>query len=404
MKMRFPYLTKPSIKAIGILVIFSAAWMSKPAIALQLVKKPSPKKQSNQPKNIILIIGDGTGLAQWSALSAHYQYRAFAADSTHNLDIIQRDNVAVFNSFPVMGLSQTFSANNYITDSGAGGTALSSGQKTNNYAIGVNEKGEAISSLAAIAKNQNMATGIVVTCELTHATPAAFYAHQPKRSLMGDIAKDLYELNTIDVAIGGGYPYLKAFPFEKYNFIVPSNNEKEYPAALNNIENGLSKSGNMQRTILMYNLDTFPPTAHEGRAGYLERASVAAMRELKKQPNGYFMMIEGSQVDWACHENDSAYLMAEIIDLDNTIKAVLAEAKATGDETLIVVTADHETGGLTLTGWDKNRGCAKLGWSTHGHTGIPVPVFAYGPGSQSFTGVYQNVDVFKKIQALLPKK
>jgi len=160
----------------------------------------------------------------------------------------------------------------------------------------------------------------------------------------------------------------------------------------------------MQRTILCYNKDTFPPKAHEGRAGYLERASVAAMRELKKQPNGYFLMIEGSQVDWACHENDSAYLMAEIIDLDNTIKAVLAEAKASGDETLIVVTADHETGGLTLPGWDKKNGCAKLSWSTHQHTGIPVPVFAYGPGSQSFTGVYQNVDVFKKIQTLLPKK
>jgi alkaline phosphatase len=365
-----------------------------------------PKK----PKNVIVIIGDGTGLAQWSALSAHYQYQSFASqagkDRNAMREKIDRDNVCVFQKFPVCGLSQTYSANNYITDSGAGGTAIAVGTKTNNYAIGVDENGKSQPSLAVYAKESGKATGIVVTCELTHATPAAFYAHQPKRSLMSDIAGDLLTTNTIDVAIGGGYPYLKPFNYSNHTLIVPpSTAGKGYPRKLDSIETGLSAGTRMQRTLLMYNQDTFPPKAHQGRAGYLERASVAAMRELNKNANGYFLMIEGSQVDWAGHENDSAYLMAELVDLDNTIREVVNEVeKNQKGETLIIVTADHETGGLSLVGWDKKNGCAKLAWSTHDHTGIPVPVFAYGPGSELFTGAYQNNDIFFKLLPFLSGK
>lgn len=362
------------------------------------------------PKNVIVIIGDGTGLAQWSALSAHYQYRSFSAAAGTDRNTIRekldRDNVCVFNKFPVCGLSQTYSANNYITDSGAGGTAIASGSKTNNYAIGVDEQGKPLPSLAAIAKENGKATGIVVTCELTHATPAAFFAHQPKRSLMSDIAKDLLTTNSIDIAIGGGYPYLKTYNYQQHTFIVPTlQTGKEYPTKLDSIDHGLSNGSQLQRTILLYNQDTFPPKAHQGRAGYLERASVAAVRELNKNKSGYFLMIEGSQVDWAGHENDSAYLMAELIDLDRTISAVMNEVEQhQRGETLIVVTADHETGGLSLVGWDKKNGCAKLAWSTHDHTGIPVPVFAFGPGSEQFTGTYQNNDIFQKLLPFVTKK
>ena len=111
-------------------------------------------------------------------------------------------------------------------------------------------------------------------------------------------------------------------------------------------------------------------------------------------------MIEGSQVDWAGHETDSTYLMAEMEDFDVAIRRVVAMAKA-DKNTLVIVTADHETGGLSLVGWDKKAQQPAMHFSTNHHTGIPVPVFAYGPGAEAFAGAYQNTEIYDKIKRLL---
>ena len=160
---------------------------------------------------------------------------------------------------------------------------------------------------------------------------------------------------------------------------------------------------NQGRRVVFYDDQPFPPKAHEGRnkeGMYLADASESVLNTMFLNPKGSFTMIEGSQVDWAGHENDSTYLMAEMEDFDVAIRRVIAMAKA-DKNTLVIVTADHETGGLSLTDWDKARKQPAMHFSTRHHTGIPVPVFAYGPGAELFSGAYQNTAIFTKIQDLL---
>ena len=160
---------------------------------------------------------------------------------------------------------------------------------------------------------------------------------------------------------------------------------------------------NQSRRVVFYDDQPFPPKAHEGRnkeGMYLADASESVLKTMFLNPKGSFTMIEGSQVDWAGHENDSTYLMAEMEDFDVAIRRVIAMAKA-NKNTLVIITADHETGGLSLTDWDTSRNQPAMHFSTGHHTGIPVPVFAYGPGAELFSGAYQNTAIFTKIQDLL---
>lgn len=381
-------------------------------IALAFVYSTAPTpvlakpKQPKAPKHIVLIIGDGTGLAQWSA------YNAAKTQGKNSMD----SAASVFRDFPVLGMSFTSSANKFITDSGAGGTALSTGQKANNYMVGMAADSSKPLSLSEIAHLRGKSTGIAVTCELTHATPGAFFAHQPSRKMMKEIGDDFvngmknnpfgvlqYAEGTggidlmktqhgcIDVAIGGGKLYFDTSLLTQHGYRVGTG----YGA--------MQQLQDVDRRVVFYNDSAYPPKAHEGRNSrgpFLADASESILKSMFKNPLGSFTMIEGSQVDWAGHDNDSAYLLAELADLDVTIQRVLAMAKD-NKETLIVITADHETGGLSLVGWDKKANRPVLNFSTHEHTGIPVPVFAYGPGAEAFGGSYQNTQVFYKIKALL---
>jgi alkaline phosphatase len=196
---------------------------------------------------------------------------------------------------------------------------------------------------------------------------------------------------SIDVAIGGGKMYFDTQALLQRGYSVGCG------------YGSMKQLQNQNRRVIFYNDSAYPPKAHEGRNSqgpFLADASESILKTMFENPLGSFTMIEGSQVDWAGHENDSAYLMAELADLDVTIQRVLAMAKE-NKETLIVITADHETGGLSLVGWDKKGHRPVLNFSTHEHTGIPVPVFAYGPGAEAFGGSYQNTQVFYKIKALL---
>ena len=364
-----------------------------------------PKKPI-KPKHIVLIIGDGTGLAQWSAYNAKRTQGINSMDSA----------AVVFTDFPVIGFSLTSSADAFITDSGAGATALATGKKANNYMIGMAADSTKPITISEIAHHMGKSTGIAVTCELTHATPGSFFAHQPSRKLMNEIGADfitgmspidladLQERNgqtdvgsqfvkkgSIDVALGGGRKYFDTNALKNNGYAIGTGYE------------AMKQLQNQSRRVVFYDDQPFPPKAHEGRnkeGMYLADASESVLNTMFLNPKGSFTMIEGSQVDWAGHENDSTYLMAEMEDFDFAIRRVIAMAKA-DKNTLVIVTADHETGGLSLTDWDKARSQPAMHFSTGHHTGIPVPVFAYGPGAELFSGAYQNTAIFTKIQDLL---
>ena len=364
-----------------------------------------PKKPI-KPKHIVLIIGDGTGLAQWSAYNAKRTQGINSMDSA----------AIVFTDFPVIGFSLTSSADAFITDSGAGATALATGKKANNYMIGMAADSTKPITISEIAHHMGKSTGIAVTCELTHATPASFFAHQPSRKLMNEIGADfitgmsphdladLQERNgqtdvgsqfvkkgSIDVALGGGRKYFDTNALKNNGYAIGTG------------YNAMKQLQNQARRVVFYDDQPFPPKAHEGRnkeGMYLADASESVLKTMFLNPKGSFTMIEGSQVDWAGHENDSTYLMAEMEDFDVAIRRVVTMAKA-DKNTLVIITADHETGGLSLTDWDKARSQPAMHFSTGHHTGIPVPVFAYGPGAELFSGAYQNTAIFTKIQDLL---
>lgn len=332
-----------------------------------------------KPKKVVFLIGDGMGLAQISAAMAGYQGRdAFAR-------------------FPVIGLSKTSSADDYVTDSGAGATVFSIGKKTFNGGIGVGADSLAYENLFEKLKKRRKGTGVVVTSSVTHATPAAFYAHVPSRRSEDEIASFLLKGNC-DIAIGGGIRY----------FASRSDGRDLFGDLRKQGFTTIADSVNPYRTQtagrIVYALaGDGMKTIREGRGDYLQKATLNAMDILGRNPNGYLLMIEGSQIDWGGHAMDFDYMKSELLDFNETINQVLDMAKKQGD-VLVVVTADHETGGLTLNENPGDRSTFKPHYTYNKHTGIMVPVFAFGPGSERFAGTYENTAIFDKLCTLLELK
>ena len=331
-------------------------------------------ESTRTPKNIILVEGDGTGLSQVSAAQ-------FFKDGPSNYD-----------RFPVIGLIKTSASSDLITDSAASATAFASGVKTYNGAIGVTPDTIPVPTLIEIVSERNMNTGIIVTSTITHATPACFYAHVANRNLHEDIASFL-PTSGIDFFAGAGLKYFTErkdslnllSDFEKNGFTIDTTGLNSKPDA--------AKVGYLLAPRSM-------PTMLENRGDFLPKATQMAMERLSKNNEGFFLMVEGSQVDWGGHDNDADYLITELIDLDNTLGTLLDFAEQDG-ETLIIVTGDHETGGFTLASNGDNYNEIKPTFSTDGHSATMIPVFAYGPGAENFGGVYENTQIFHKILELL---
>lgn len=348
-------------------VLFGSNWKEKPSIA--------PVPQANGPKNIILVIGDGMGLSQISA-------GLYNSNSKFSLE-----------SFPVIGFQKTYSANNLVTDSAAAGTAISSGKKTKNNLVGIDENGNRCISILEEAEKNGLATGIVVTSSIQHATPASFMAHQPARNLYEDITLDLLE-SGIDLFIGGGKQHFDRR--EKDDRNVTEELKRKGFHIYDYFNNDLSALvPDTLRRFAFFTADKEPLSAFAGR-DFLPNAATMATKFLNhRSPNGFFLLVEGSQIDWACHSNKKEALYAEMADIDQTIKQLLDFARKDG-ETLVIVTADHETGGLAL-----NSGTPRLidlKYTTNGHTAAMVPVFAFGPKAELFRGVYENTAIHDKMQ------
>ena len=333
--------------------------------------QPTGKKQ---PKNIILMIGDGMGLAQ--------VYSAMTANGGH----------LFLENFKNIGFSKTYSSDNYITDSAAGGTALASGIKTYNGAIGVDPDKKPVPNIREMAEIKGLKTGLVSTSAITHATPASFIAHASSRSSYEDIAADFLKTN-IDVFIGGG---IKNFEARKDGKNLSKELKDKGYQVLYNIEDIQKiKSGKLAGFTAQEHDAPMPE-----RGEVLVPATQTAINLLSQGNKGFFLMVEGSEIDFLAHENKTPGVVLETLDFDRAIGAALKFAASSG-ETLIIVTADHETGGMTLNGGDYKNGTVTGKFTSGGHTGIAVPVYAFGPGAEQFTGFMENTDIAKRMMKLL---
>jgi len=330
------------------------------------------EKKQAKIKNVIFLIGDGMGLSQVSA-SQYYN-----------------ENPTSFERFSVIGLSKTSSSSDVITDSAAGATALASGVKTFNGAIGVTPDSLAVETIVEQISSRGISTGIISTSAITHATPACFYAHVTSRRNEEEIAHFLIN-SEIDFFAGGG---LKFFNEREDNAdLLKLLNENGFKVSTDKLPKKPSKK---KAAILLSKKGM--PTMLEGRGDFLPEATKLALETLSKNKEGFFLMVEGSQIDWGGHANDSDYLISELLDFDKTIGIALNFAKQDG-ETLVIVTADHETGGFTLASDDGDYNKIKPVFSTGGHSATMVPVFAEGPGAEIFGGIYENTSIYDKIKS-----
>lgn len=329
-------------------------------------EKTNTSKRPKKAKNIIFLIGDGMGTAQI--------YAGITAKGPLNIE-----------NFKNIGYSKTNSASHYITESAAGATAFATGEKTYNGAIGVDVNRKPLPTILEIAEEHGLATGLVVSSTITGATPAAFIAHQPSRNMAEEIAADFLRTD-IDVFIGAG----KAEFVERKD---GRNLETELRQKGYQVLNDMSEISKVESGKLAGLLKGAKMS--EGRGDQLLKSTQTALKILKRNKKGFFLMIEGAQIDAGGHDNNSQYIIEEMLDFDTVIGEALNFAAKDGN-TLVVVTADHETGGYTLVGGDLKSGRVDGKFSTPGHTSVMVPVFAYGPGSEEFIGIYHNNTIFHK--------
>ena len=331
-----------------------------------------PKDEQRAPekaKNVIVMIGDGMGTAQVYSL------------------ILTSKNKTAFERFPYSGFSITKSASNEITDSAAGGTAIAIGKKTNNGVVGMNPDSIPVPSMLDLFAEQGKKTGVVVTCAVTHATPADFIAHNITRKDNEGIALEISEKQGLDVLFGGGRKYFTERQDSLDLIGKMWENGWNIFDSLSQIEDNNAKT--MVLTCRKH-MDKAPQ-----RGDFLPKATAKALEMLDNE-KGFFLMVEGSQIDFACHTNDSANLVDEMRDFNDAIEVALDFAEKDGN-TLVVVTADHETGGLTIIDPQGKYTRTDFKFSTGSHSAVFVPVFSYGPGAEKFSGIMDNTEIISKI-------
>ncbi len=342
---------------------------------------PTESTEVNRPRNVILMIGDGMGLSQ---VSAPYYFM---------------EKEPAFSRFKYIGLARTSSGSHLVTQSPAAATALSTGYQTYNKAVGVDMDTVSRKNIVELLSEKGYLTGVIATSSITDATPAGFYAHQPDRYMQREIALDLAK-SDIDFFAGGGIKYFIDTTgrdiFKENGIVVDYAKLKKIKKSEPGVRYGFLLASDRMPAML------------EGRKDFLEKASSIAIDFLSTSEQDFFLMVEGSQIDWAGHGNNVNYMITEMNDFEQTVKSVMDYAEKDG-ETLVIVTADHETGGFTLgaagsNGYDADYSTISPTFASTNHSAALVPVFAYGPGAENFIGVYENTEIFHKLVALLLKK
>ena len=339
--------------------------------------------KKERPKNVILMIGDGMGISQ---LSSAYYFP----------DEKDADREPSFSRFKYIGLAKTSSGREVVTQSPAAATAMATGYKTYNNAVGVDLDTVVRENIVEILSEKGYMTGVIATSYVTDATPAGFYAHQPERYMQKEIAMDLLK-SDIDFFAGGGSKYFQdstgIFPFEEHGIEIKFNKLKK-----------IKRPESGGRYGFLLGVD-YMPSMRNGRGDFLPKSTSIAVDFLSTGEAGYFLMVEGSQIDWAGHGNDVESMKAEVNDFERTINEVMDYAEKNG-ETLVIVTADHETGGFTLGAQGENDGYGDYSvieptFASTNHSAALVPVFAFGPGAENFMGVYENTEIFHKLVSLM---
>lgn len=364
----------------GLLAVICPLLMGTAYLAIQKEDVSNAQTYTGpKPKNVILLIGDGMGLSQISA-------GMYANGKALDLD-----------QFPVTGLSRTQSARHLITDSAAGATAFACGCKTVNGYTGVDSHKNPCYTILEQAKKEGRAVGLVASCSVTHATPASFIAHVGDRAETENIAA-FFTQTEVDLLIGGGMKYFNQRKTDQRNLIAEL-------AQKGVVVSDFSKQSlpetrpDPAHPFAWFSAEGEPAAASKGR-DYLPIAARLAPEFLKQRSSkGFFMMLEGSQIDWACHDKNGQRAVSEMLDFNEAIGAILRFAQQDG-ETLVIVTADHETGGMSL-----EQGHAadslEIDFNTNYHTASMVPVYAFGPGAELFNGMYENTAIYFKMKELL---
>lgn len=340
-------------------------------LSLLACSKKETKQETPKAFNVIYMIGDGMALPQ-----------VFATMLATGEDL-------AFQQFPYIGVVDTRSASNDITDSAAGGTALACDKKTKNGMVGMDVDTLAMESILDVLADQGKSTGIVVTCYAGHATPATFFAKVPARKMYEDIAMQMAESDKLNVMIAGGR---KHFTHRKDSLDLLERMENELGWKVYDTLADIDTNC-MKYAVLA--ADGHMPIAPE-RGDFLPEGVKTALKTLSQDKDGFFLMVEGSQIDFACHAHDSVNMVDETVDFSKAVQVALDFAKADGN-TLVVVTADHETGGLTMIDPQGHYSNVSFHYSTGSHTCLPVMIYAYGPGAEQFTGWMQNNEVKAKI-------
>lgn len=356
---------------------------------IQVAEKPNKVPEllplvDNKPiKNVILLIGDGTGLAQL----ASGQYALVGPEGRLHIQ-----------TMPVTGFVNTIASDNLITDSAAGATAYSCGIKTYNGAIGVDKDQVPCKTILELAEKKGLSTGLVATSTITHATPASFAAHVKSRSMENEIAADYLDSGS-EVILGGGLRHFipqeeEGSEREDSRNLVEEFKQNGYSFVRNEEELNSTEGEKILGLFGNSELD------HSKGEPSLEQMTKKALEVLSRNEDGFFLMVEGSQIDWGGHDNDVDYVIREVESFDKAVKAALDFAVTDG-ETLVVLTADHETGGMAMQRQLKEGKVLEIVWTTEHHTGIPVPLMAYGPHALEFMGWRDNTYVGRTISRLL---
>ena len=319
-----------------------------------------------QVENVILLIGDGNGLAQITAAE------------------IANSGQLTLTQLKSIGLIKTQTADDFTTDSAAAATAMATGVKTYNRYIGLDPNSQPVENLTELLDKKGFSSGLITTDHITGATPAAFYAHQADRSQVAEISQDLIK-SKLSFFIGGGASDFKGDKIKR-SFEMIDQLEKLGYHKSKKIGHFLSKNE--------------VPSVSEGRLNTLAEATLKGLEFFKRKNSPFFLMIEGAQIDSFGHKNDISGIISEGIDFDRAIAEAIKFSDMTGN-TLVVVTADHETAGLSLPEANPKSRIIEGDFSTNDHSTIMIPLFAYGPQSHEFQGVYENNEIFQKILKVL---
>ena len=360
--------------------------------------KPLVQKElipvKNKAKNIILLISDGMSLTQVSS------YRLLKGGPNERIAV---------DTFPVSGIVLTHSKDAIVTDSASSATAFSTGKKTNNGALGLDQDNQILENFTEKIDKYGYVSSLISTSEITHATPAAYASHVDLRWKTDEISLQMMDSDVMTILGGGRHFFIPEEMGGKRSDEVNLLEEIESSHTILTKKSDMDSfdHSNKGKVVGLFAdealRDAETPDNHSLEPTSSEMLEFALKRSEQFTSDGckgFFVMVEGSQVDWAGHANNLDYLKREMQDFDEAVKTALDFAKS-NQETLVIATADHETGGLLIepaTPTNYTSPEVKFSFNTGigygSHTGVPVPVYTYGPGSENFTGTLDNTDIY----------